>query len=876
MATSQQPAQPLPYGVVGRPTTVKTNFFTIRSLPRKTFYHYDVVIMRLDYRRLDPNGQPQRKEVKLQRRYMDIINRLHDQHEREFTPRPSYDGVKNMFSSVRHQNKTYTVEMTKDPKVGMYEVRIALVNEIHPHLYQKLIQPGSHNIETIEPRKDRSDPSAAIPPLNTDIASVMLLQVLVLQAPHIQHKFSLHSRAFYIEKNPIALSGGLQALKGFFQSVRPFLGKFLINVDTTTAAFYKPGPLLDLAVAHLRVRDLRELSRACQDRVKLATLRMFLRNLKVMIVPDSMKISENTSISGSCRVVEIRDIKPKAGYITFDGPHGVTTIKDYWQQTSNGGLQYPDAFGISSGRDAIFPAEKCYVLPGQRFSRKLSPEDMRTFLKYSMWKPPAKIQAIEGAVDGPVLNYKSSSWMRDANLDVDPRALQIQGRTIPPPQIGYNKSNLNVTDGKWNIMGKRFFISREIQALAILDFDSRGGPSASLRAFVDKLFENMRILGIAVPREFHYQAGNQQMPQDSLSEAAQAATRHLPLVNGHPVRPDIVIVILPNEAGPIRHTIKYYGDVVHGLATQCVRGGKYDIIRDPQRAARSDWNSLDQYCNNVALKINTKLGGTNSIFLSQPVEKCLHHAMVVGCDISHPAPGVKNRPSIASLVASIDPTCTKYGAHVRCQDPRLEVIEDLGGMLLEAIESYRKRAANVPERIIIYRDGVSEGEYARVLANEMKQVEHALYAIHPRPPYKPSIVFIIVGKRHHVRFFPVDPSSGDRNGNCKPGLVIDKDIVHSRFPSFYLLSHAGILGTSRPSHYIVLNNEPNWDLDQLQAVSYALCHAYAPSTRSVSIPAPVYCKSLASTGNKFYSVFLRLSILRCRQIVHSCRRPIRT
>ena len=34
--------------------------------------------------------------------------------------------------------------------------------------------------------------------------------------------------------------------------------------------------------------------------------------------------------------------------------------------------------------------------------------------------------------------------------------------------------------------------------------------------------------------------------------------------------------------------------------------------------------------------------------------------------------------------------------------------------------------------------------------------------------------------------------------------------------------------------------------DALQSLSYSLCHVYAPSTRAVSIPAPVYCTSYNS------------------------------
>ena len=44
----------------------------------------------------------------------------------------------------------------------------------------------------------------------------------------------------------------------------------------------------------------------------------------------------------------------------------------------------------------------------------------------------------------------------------------------------------------------------------------------------------------------------------SLREAALAATQHLPQVNGQPQRPDMLIVILPAEAGPMRQAIKYY------------------------------------------------------------------------------------------------------------------------------------------------------------------------------------------------------------------------------------------------------------------------------------------------------------------------------
>src|SRR5215472_313404 len=43
----------------------------------------------------------------------------------------------------------------------------------------------------------------------------------------------------------------------------------------------------------------------------------------------------------------------------------------------------------------------------------------------------------------------------------------------------------------------------------------------------------------------------------------------------------------------------------------------------------------------------------------------------------------------------------------------------------------------------------------------------------------PTITVIVVGKRHHVRFFAQNPKDADRkSGNCPAGTVVDRDIGH--------------------------------------------------------------------------------------------------
>ena len=62
---------------------------------------------------------------------------------------------------------------------------------------------------------------------------------------------------------------------------------------------------------------------------------------------------------------------------------------------------------------------------------------------------------------------------------------------------------------------------------------------------------------------------------------------------------------------------------------------------------------------------------------------------------------------------------------------------------------------------------------------------------------QPKITVIVVGKRHHVRFFPKGRDA-DRSGNCLAGTVVDQDITHPTEFDFYLQSHGGLIGSTLP------------------------------------------------------------------------------
>jgi eukaryotic translation initiation factor 2C len=218
--------------------------------------------------------------------------------------------------------------------------------------------------------------------------------------------------------------------------------------------------------------------------------------------------------------------------------------------------------------------------------------------------------------------------------------------------------------------------------------------------------------------------------------------------------------------------------------------------------------------------------------------------IVMGTHITHPAPGSTDRPSFSSLVGNVDSNVVKYSASMRVELSRGDMIDGLEEMAKEILNeyiSYRIAIEKVvdasPKRLILYRAGISEGQFAHVIKQEVPRLKTACAALN----ISPKITVIAVNKRTHVRLFSLNDQNTTRSGNCPVGTVVDTDVTHPAQFDFFLLSHADGLGTSRPSRYSVLYDENNFNADDIQSLTYALCHIYARSTRSVSVPAPLYC-----------------------------------
>ncbi len=316
---------------------------------------------------------------------------------------------------------------------------------------------------------------------------------------------------------------------------------------------------------------------------------------------------------------------------------------------------------------------------------------------------------------------------------------------------------------------------------------------------------------------------------EAISQAYYAAGNQAKAV------PQMLLVVLTNRNAEIYQRVKKNCDCKFGIMSQCVQAGNVQ-------------KNSPQYCSNVLMKFNCKLGGTTSTVKHSDKEDknkgkripLKTDTMIIGADVSHPGPGAPTT-SMAALTMSMDQTCSRYAAAVQSNGYRVEMLSsaNIMEMVPPLLDYWMKNVSNgkLPPHVYYFRDGVSEGQYTALLKQEVADLKKAMsQAAGGKSPYQPKFTVVVAEKRHHIRFFPSPgPSTSDKNGNPVPGTIVDRDVTHPFENDVYLCSHAAIQGTARPTHYTMLMDEMKVSTDDFQTLLYDHCYGYQRATTPVSL-----------------------------------------
>ena len=145
--------------------------------------------------------------------------------------------------------------------------------------------------------------------------------------------------------------------------------------------------------------------------------------------------------------------------------------------------------------------------------------------------------------------------------------------------------------------------------------------------------------------------------------------------------------------------------------------------------------------------------------------------MVIGYDTYHDS-AQKGR-SAGALVASINKSFSKYISVANLHTNEAQELNDnLVPAIARALRKYQEVNGQLPERIILYRDGVGDGQINYVVEHEVAAIEKC-FDMAGMDAARLKFSYIIVNKRINTRFF----RQGKKPSNPPSGTVVDTTVT---------------------------------------------------------------------------------------------------
>ncbi|XP_045528022.1 protein argonaute-2 isoform X1 [Pieris brassicae] len=795
-------------GHEGRPIMLRANHFQI-SMPRGFVHHYDV------------NIQPDKCPRKVNR---DIVDTMVHCYNKIFgTLKPVFDGRNNLYTRdplpIGNDRVELEVILPGEGKDRVFRVTIKWVAQVSLFALEEALEGRTRQIP---------------------YDAILALDVVMRHLPSMM--YTPVGRSFFSSPEGYyhPLGGGREVWFGFHQSVRPSQWKMMLNIDVSATAFYKAQPVIEFMCEVLDIRDINDQRKPLTDSQRVK----FTKEIKGL----KIEITHCGTMKRKYRVCNVTRRPAQMQSFPLQLENGQTvecTVAKYFLDKYKMKLRYPHLPCLQVGQEhkhTYLPLEVCNIVPGQRCIKKLTDMQTSTMIKATARSAPDREREINNLVRRA--NFNTDLYVKEFGLTISNNMMEVRGRVLPSPKLQYGGRVSSLggqqalpNQGVWDMRGKQFFMGVEIRVWAIACFaPQRTVREDALKNFTQQLQRISNDAGMPIigqPCFCKYATGPDQV--EPMFKYLKSTFVQLQLV----------VVVLPGKT-PVYAEVKRVGDTVLGMATQCVQ-------------AKNVNKTSPQTLSNLCLKINVKLGGINSILVPSIRPKVFNEPVIfLGVDVTHPPAGDNKKPSIAAVVGSMDAHPSRYAATVRVQqhseNDRQEIVHELSSMVQELLLMFYKSTGGFkPHRIIMYRDGISEGQFIHVLQHELTAVREACIKLEAE--YKPGITFIVVQKRHHTRLFCADKrEQSGKSGNIPAGTTVDLGITHPTEFDFYLCSHQGIQGTSRPSHYHVLWDDNHFGSDELQCLTYQLCHTYVRCTRSVSIPAPAYYAHLVAFRARYHLV----------------------
>ncbi|KAE8573396.1 Putative Argonaute 2 [Halyomorpha halys] len=519
----------------------------------------------------------------------------------------------------------------------------------------------------------------------------------------------------------IDLGFGLDLWYGFFQSA--VIGwKPYVNIDVAHKGFPAADNCVDAMRKFIRgdVGDPHYQFKGFERESYL----QYIRDLKIVyeIPAKSVKRTYKVSNITACPRENRFEFTDKETNRKIE-----TTVERYFLTQYGIKLKYPHLPCLTVGDSKYCTKASYRIVPGQVTIKKMNDTQTRTMVKEAAVDTERRKQKILKSIDQ--IRFNEDPCLREFGLSVDDQFTKVKARIMNAPTVEYREKPVPVRQGVWR--SEKFINGAELVQWRVVNTNPTVREN-ELRKLASDLINYGRECGMNISSNYKF----------AFKESTRDLEQYFSQCLSEEVK--LVIVILPDKGTMTYASIKKIAELQVGILTQCLKS-----ITVTRRLNAATFL-------NILQKINAKLNGINHhITNSFWPEIFKRPVIVVGADVTHPAPDQVNVPSIAAVAASYDPRAFRYNMIWKLQPPREEVIRDLESIMKEQlIMFYKNTNRQKPNAILFYRDGVSEGQFKTILDQELMAIRRACSSL--SVDYNPPITFIVVQKRHHTRFFPSD------------------------------------------------------------------------------------------------------------------------
>lgn len=646
-------------GTRGRPCRLETNYLqvSVKNLLSKA-YHYDVEFL--------PDIPKKMLSRALDTFMLTHFPKVHF----------AFDGRKNFYTNkllavndvVLEGEYKKTVTAVLGDRSKEFQVKVQFATEVDMSVLSNYLRPEMQY---------NDKPSQAIQCLDVILRTVFKSLTANNRAVAV-------GRALYFATNQYNLGEGMEMWLGLFQSAVLGRKSLYLNVDVAHKAFPSAIPVLKV-------------------------LQSFDRNGQV---PRSLDFRLENQLNEYLKMLSISYDGKTFGYnglrksprqeIFVDGDGKKMSVLEYFERVKQKKLNYPDLPCLwvgSKARTVYVPLELCSIPAGQATNKKCTPNAVAQMIKYSATSTDERKQKIQKLLNE--IDYaRPNSEVRGFGIDVDKKFQHVDGRVIEPPELKYINGKVKPQRGVWN--GRAFLETQGNPVKwAIINCDDRTTVQQVMELKRNILSESKRQgmrLAESTGQDDYFLLNMMRARPNDLEDLLGKCSK-----NGYGIV--FVIIIDRNDCYA---KVKQAAELKVGILTQCIKANTI---------FRMGRGNPMMTIGNILLKVNAKLNGKNQEIVESSYQKFnapKKGVMFVGGDVTHPSPDQRDIPSVVGVAASYDEVGFRYQCAWRLQDPKKEMIVDLANILTEQLKFYRAKNGNLPSKIMYYRDGVSDGQFAEV------------------------------------------------------------------------------------------------------------------------------------------------------------------